>query len=74
MDNKLTGGAKAGYLLLGFFLPLLGLTLIFATNKDKPTLAEAMKFGIFGAWSIVAFGCLLYIVLISVFGIALLNR
>jgi hypothetical protein len=68
MNDKLTGGAKAGYFFLGFFLPLLGFTIIWAINKDRPTLAEAVKFGVIGGWVCVALGIVLSIALGAIIG------
>jgi hypothetical protein len=65
MNNGLTGGAKAGYFFLGFFLSLIGFTIIWGVNKDRPTLAEALKFGIIGAWVSVVAGVVLSIALSS---------
>jgi hypothetical protein len=71
MNERLSGGAKAGYFFLCFFLSLIGFTIIWGVNKDRPTLAEALKFGLIGAWAQVVAAILLYIA-VGAFVVALL--
>ncbi|MDR1082448.1 MAG: hypothetical protein LBL27_01090 [Coriobacteriales bacterium] len=62
MYEQLSGGAKFGYFCAGFFLSLIGFTIIWAVNKDRSTLPEALKFGVIGAWAGVAATCVCYAV------------
>jgi hypothetical protein len=70
MDKQLSAGAKFGYFCLGCFLPLVGHTIIWAVNKDQPTLSDAVKFGIIGTWSLLLMG-VVTIILLAILGITL---
>ena len=54
-EMGITGGAKAGYFALGFFLGLIGVLITYLVNKDKTELAKkgAMKFCIIGLVTVV---------------------
>jgi hypothetical protein len=71
MYEQLSTGAKVGYFCAGFFLSLIGFTIIWAVNKDRATLPEALKFGIIGGWAAVVAGCLCYVLLFIVLGLSL---
>jgi len=47
-DEKLTGGAKAGYFFLGLVLAVIGILIAWLVNKDKPVMKEAIKFAVIG--------------------------
>ena len=65
METKLSGGAKFGYLALGFFLWAVGVLIAWLVNKDKPVMKEAIKFSIIGA-VITTVLSIIYIVFIFV--------
>jgi hypothetical protein len=69
MYEQLSTGAKVGYFCAGFFLSLIGFTIIWAVNKDRATLPEALKFGIIGGWAGAAAGCLCYVLVFVVLGL-----
>gem|GEM_PF-6308686 len=67
----LTGGAKFGYFILGFFLGLIGVLIAWGTTKDTPKSGPAIKFSAIGAGCMVGLSIVLtiiyFVVLVSVF-------
>lgn len=71
MEEKgLSGGAKFGYLALGFFLALIGVLITYLVNRDKaPEIkSQAMKFSIIGCVIVVALGIISTIASMALIG------
>jgi uncharacterized Tic20 family protein len=60
-SSNLSGGAKAGYFALGFFLAVIGILIAWLVNKDKPVMKEAIKFSVIGCVVGVVLWCILYV-------------
>jgi len=48
MNDKLSGGAKFGYLVLGLVLSVVGVVIAWLVNRGKPTQGDAIKFSVIG--------------------------
>lgn len=59
-----TGGAKAGYFALGFFLGAIGVLIAYLIARDKGPLSKsaALKFSLFGMGALVLV-CILFTML-----------
>lgn len=64
-QQQLSGGAKFGYLALGFFLGLIGVLIAWLTSKDKGSAYKsgAIKFSVIGFVIVLVLGIVFTLVI-----------
>jgi len=67
MNDKLSGGAKFGYLVLGLVLNVIGVLIAWLVNRGKPTQGDAIKFSVIGLVIDVVLWIIFYVTVITAF-------